>query len=57
MVDLVPLCGPHEHSSLAGLFGQAVVDVREDGEGGALWVAETHIDPVISETQTETIIL
>lgn len=51
MVDLLPLCRPHEDTSLTGLFGQAVVDVRDDGEGGALWVAQAHVDPVISETQ------
>lgn len=51
MVDLLPLCRPHEDPGLAGLFGQAVVDVRNDGEGGALWVADANIDPVISRTQ------
>lgn len=51
MVDLLPLSRPHEDPSLAGLFGQAIVDVRDDGEGSTLWVAEAHVDPVISETQ------
>lgn len=48
---LLPLRCPHEDADLAGLFGQTVVDVGDDGEGGALWVAEANIDPVISETQ------
>lgn len=51
MVDLLPLRRPHEDAGLAGLFGQAVVDVGDDGEGGALWVADANIDPVISRTQ------
>lgn len=51
MVDLLPLRCPHEDAGLAGLFGQAVVDVGDDGEGGAFWVAEAHVDPVIPETQ------
>lgn len=51
MVDLLPLCRPHEDASLAGLFGQAVVDIRDNGEVGALWVAEANVDPVISDAQ------
>ena len=47
VVDLVPLHGPQEHAGLACLLGQAVVDVCEDGERGALWVAEAYVDPVI----------
>ena len=47
MVNLVPLHGPQEHARLACLLGQAVVDVGDDGERGALWVAEAHVDPVI----------
>lgn len=54
MVDLVHLRGPHEDAGLAGLLGQAVVDVGDDGESGALWVTEANVDPVIPETsQTE----
>lgn len=51
VVDLLPLTGPHEDPGLTGLFGQAVMDVSDDGEVGALWVAEAHADPVISETK------
>ncbi len=51
MVDFLLLRGPHEDAGLARLFGQAVVDVRDDGKGGALWVTEAHIDPVISKTK------
>ena len=50
MVDLLQLRCPHEDAGLAGLLGQAVVDIRDDGEGGSLWVADAHVDPVISET-------
>jgi len=49
-VNLLPLACPHEDAGFTSLFGEAVVDVRDDGEGGAMWVAEAHIDPVISET-------
>lgn len=52
MVDLLSLHGPHKDASLAGLLGEAVVDVRDDGEVGALWVAEAHVDPVISNRQS-----
>lgn len=31
VVDLLPLRRPHENAGLAGLFGQAVVDVRDNG--------------------------
>lgn len=51
VVDLLLLSRPHEDASLAGLFGQPIVDVRQDCEGGTLWIAEAHIDPVIPETQ------
>lgn len=51
MVDLLSLRGPHDDTGLAGLFGQAVVDVGDDGEIGACWVAEAHVDPIISKRQ------
>lgn len=51
MVDLLFLHGPHKDAGLAGLLGEAVVDIRDYGEVGALWVTEAHIDPVISNRQ------
>lgn len=51
MVDLLFQCGPHKDTGLASLFGQAVVDVGDNGKIGAMWVAEAHIDPIISKRQ------
>lgn len=56
MVDLVPLHCPHKDAGLAGLLGQAVVDVGDDGEGGVFWVANAYVNPVVSKTQQETVI-
>lgn len=53
VVDLLPLRGPQEHPGLACLLGQAVVDVGDDRESGALRVAEAHIDPVIPGNDKE----
>ena len=55
MVDLLSLRRPHKDAGLAGLFGQAVVDIGDDGEVGALWVAEANIDPVISDTHNKRV--
>lgn len=49
MVDLLFLCGAHKGAGLAGLLSEAVVDVRDNSEVGALRIAEAYIDPVISE--------
>lgn len=53
VVDLLSLHGPHKHARLACLFGQAVVDVGDDGEGGSWGVAEAYIDPVIPATKQQ----
>lgn len=48
MVDLLLLRCADKGAGLAGLLGEAVVDVRDDGEVCALWIAEAHVDPVVS---------
>lgn len=48
VAHLLPLIGPHEHAGLTGLFGEAVVDVWDDGERCASRVADAHIHPVVS---------
>lgn len=48
VVDLLLLRCADEGARLAGLFGEAVVDVGDDGEVCALWIAKAHVDPVIS---------
>lgn len=47
VVDLLLLRCADKGASLAGLLGEAVVDVRDNGEVGALWIAKAHVDPVI----------
>lgn len=48
VVDLLLLRRADEGASLAGLLGEAVVDVRDNCEVCALWIAEAHVDPVVS---------
>ena len=44
------LRGPHEDARLGRLLQQAIVNIREDGKGGAPGVAEPHSDPVAPRT-------
>lgn len=46
LLHFVHLRGLHEDARLGRLLQQAIVDIREDGEGGAPGVAEPHSDPV-----------
>lgn len=48
VVDLLLLRCADKGARLARLFGEAVVDVGDNGEVGALWVAKAHVDPVVS---------
>lgn len=48
VVDLLFLWCADKGAGLAGLLGEAVVDVRDNSEVGALWIAKAYIDPVIS---------
>lgn len=48
VVDLLFLWRADKGASLAGLLGEPVVDIRDNSEVGALWIAEAYIDPVIS---------
>lgn len=51
MVDLLFLCGAHKGAGLAGLLSEAVVDVRDNSEVGALRIAKAYIDPVVSKNK------
>lgn len=50
LLHFVHLQSPREGARLRRLLQQAIVNIREDGEGGAPGVAEPHPDPVAPRT-------
>lgn len=53
-LQLLTLIGPEEDAGFVRLLAEAVVDVGDDGEGGAGGVADAQTDPVVPERHTST---
>lgn len=56
VAHLFSLSGPHKHPSLPRLFGEAVMDIGDNGEFCAFWVADAHVHPVISIKEATTLL-